>query len=170
MRTSPTPSAPRALITPAGYLRLQQELDHLWRMERPAITRSVSEAAAQGDRSENAEYIYGKKRLREIDRRVRFLRKRLEMLEVIRQLPEDQSRIYFGAWVEVESEDGRECLKFRIVGADEIDTELHHISINAPMARALLGRRAGDEVWVERPAGRTCFYVVDVNYELPAPM
>ncbi len=164
----PTTSPPRRiLITPAGQRRLEEELDHLWRVRRPELTRAVSEAAALGDRSENAEYIYGKKALREVDRRLRFLRRRLENVEVVRELPADRSRVYFGAHIEVEDEAGEEVLHLRIVGPDEIDTDQHWISVDSPMARALLGKRVGDEVWVQRPRGRTLFNVIAVNYVQP---
>ena len=152
------------LITPQGYQKLQDELDYLWRVKRPEVTRSVSEAAAQGDRSENAEYIYGKKLLREIDRRVRFLQKRLPELRVIHDKPTDQSRIFFGAWVSLEDINTEENLKLRIVGCDEIDPQKHWISIEAPMAKALLKKTIDDEVIVERPAGKAIFIVLDVSY------
>lgn len=154
-----------ALITPEGHKVLSDEFNYLWKVRRPEVTRAVSEAAAMGDRSENAEYIYGKKLLREIDRRVRFLMKRLEILKVIDQKPNDQSRIFFGAWVEVEEAGTGEVLRFRIVGPDETDTKRNWISIDAPMARAMLKKAVDDEVYVERPAGRALFYVVDVRYE-----
>lgn len=167
-RYRPPAGPPRtALITPEGHKAMSDELDWLWRVRRPEVTRAVSEAAAMGDRSENAEYIYGKKLLREIDRRVRFLSKRLEVLKVVDQKPADQSRIFFGAWVEVEDASTGELLSFRIVGPDEIDTEKHWISIDAPMARAMLKKTVDDEVVVERPAGRGVFYVVSVSYEPP---
>ncbi|RZU44963.1 transcription elongation factor GreB [Fluviicoccus keumensis] len=159
------PSAPKTpLITPEGYQTLADELDYLWRVKRPEVTRSVSEAAAQGDRSENAEYIYGKKLLREIDRRVRFLEKRLPELRVVREKPSDPSRIFFGAIVELEDLDTGEELQLRIVGPDEIDPKRNWISIDAPMARALLKKTIDDEVPVERPAGKAVFLVVDVRY------
>lgn len=159
------PAAPKSpLITPEGYKVLQDELDYLWRVKRPEITRSVSEAAAQGDRSENAEYIYGKKMLREIDRRLRFLEKRLPELRVVAEKPSDQQRIFFGAWVELENIDTGEELKLRIVGCDEIDPQKHWISIEAPMAKALLKKTIDDEVIVERPAGKAIFIVLDVSY------
>lgn len=164
------PSAPRtALITPEGFKALQDEFDHLWRVRRPEVTRAVSEAAAMGDRSENAEYIYGKKLLREIDRRVRFLMKRLEELKVVDTRPTDASRIFFGAWVEVEDAATGAVLALRIVGPDETDTARGWISIDAPMARALLKKAVDDEVQVERPAGRGVFYVLSVTYEAPEP-
>lgn len=162
------PAAPRtALITPEGFKALKDEFDHLWRVRRPEVTRAVSEAAAMGDRSENAEYIYGKKLLREIDRRVRFLMKRLEELKVVDSLPGDPSRIYFGAWVEVEDVESGELLRLRIVGPDETDAARGWISIDAPMARALLKKTVDDEVQVERPAGRGVFYVLSVFYAPP---
>lgn len=163
------PAVPKnPLITPEGYKVLQDELDYLWRVKRPEITRSVSEAAAQGDRSENAEYIYGKKMLREIDRRLRFLEKRLPELRVVAEKPSDQQRIFFGAWVELENIDTGEELKLRIVGCDEIDPQKHWISIEAPMAKALLKKTIDDEVSVERPAGKAIFIVLDVSYYQPA--
>ena len=163
------PAAPRtALITPEGYKVLKDELDHLWRVRRPEVTRAVSEAAAMGDRSENAEYIYGKKLLREIDRRVRFLMKRIEVLKVVDTRPTDPTRIYFGAWVEVEDASSGEILALRIVGPDETDAGRGWISIDAPMARALLKKAVDDEVAVERPAGRGLFYVLSVSYEPPS--
>lgn len=162
----PPASSPRPiLITPEGHKTLRDELDYLWRVRRPEVTRAVSEAAALGDRSENAEYIYGKKLLREIDRRVRFLSKCLENMKVVDQRPTDQSRIFFGAWVTVEEADTGEQLAFRIVGPDETDTRRNWISIDAPMARAMLKKTVDDEVIVERPAGRALFYVLSVSYE-----
>ncbi len=159
------PAPPKTpLITPEGYQVLVDELDYLWRVKRPEVTRSVSEAAAQGDRSENAEYIYGKKLLREIDRRVRFLEKRLPELRVVREHPSDPTRIYFGATVELEDLETSEELLIRIVGPDEIDPKRNWISIDAPMARALLKKAIDDEVPVERPAGRAVFLVLDVRY------
>lgn len=160
------PQAPTtALITPEGYKSLKDEFDYLWRVRRPEVTRAVSEAAALGDRSENAEYIYGKKLLREIDRRVRFLMKRLEVLKVVDQRPTDPSRIFFGAWVEVEEVDSGELTRFRIVGPDEIDPAKNWISIDAPMARAMLKKALDDEVMVPRPAGDAWFAVTEVRYE-----
>ncbi|MDP2227499.1 MAG: transcription elongation factor GreB [Moraxellaceae bacterium] len=164
----PSDLGPRTpLITPEGHKTLKDEFDFLWRVRRPEVTRAVSEAAAMGDRSENAEYIYGKKMLREIDRRVRFLMKRLEVLKVVDQKPADPSRIFFGAWVVLEEADTGELLHLRIVGTDETDTSKHWISIDAPMARALLKKAVDDEVIVERPAGRGIFYVIAVSYEGP---
>ena len=147
-------------ITPEGAARLRRELDELWRVKRPAVTKTVSEAAAQGDRSENAEYIYGKRQLAEIDRRVRFLRKRLTGIRVVAEAPSDTSKVYFGAYVRVVDEDGASHV-FRIVGPDETRLELGEISMDSPVGRALLGRRVGDEVRVARPKG-------DATYEIDA--
>ena len=152
-----------AYITPEGAARLREELDHLWRVKRPQVTQSVSEAAAQGDRSENAEYIYGKKQLREIDRRVRFLQKRLDALVIVDRAPTDTSRIYFGAWVRLETGRG-ETVEYRIVGPDEFDLEKGLISIDSPLARALLKKTADDEVTLVLPRGRTLYTVLEVRY------
>lgn len=154
-------------ITQAGWLRLRRELDQLWRIERPEVTRAVSEAAAQGDRSENADYIYGKRRLREIDRRVRHLRQRLDGMKVVDAPPADHERVYFGAWVELEDEDGL-AARHRIVGPDEFDREPGFISLDSPLARALLGKRAGDEVEVEVPGSTRRWRVLSVSYEATA--
>src|SRR5688572_30669910 len=145
------PKAPH-YITADGMKKLRDELDHLWRVERPRVTSEVSAAAALGDRSENADYIYGKRRLREIDRRLEFLAKRLEKLVVVGEPPNDPGRIAFGAWVKLEDEDGGE-VEYRIVGADEFDPKIGFISVDSPVARALLGKRDGDEVTVQRPKG-----------------
>ncbi len=151
------------LITPEGLQQLRDELDHLWRVERPKVTQAVSDAAAMGDRSENAEYIYGKKRLREIDRRVRYLQKRIPDLKVVDRPPDDPQRIFFGAWVRLEDEDGNEH-EYRIVGPDEFDPAQGWISIDAPLARALLKKTVDDEVKVALPKGETTYFVVAVQY------
>jgi transcription elongation factor GreB len=151
-------------ITPAGAARLKQELDELWRVERPRVTQAVSEAAAQGDRSENAEYTYGKRRLREIDRRVRFLRKRLDGMTVVDKPPSDLTRVYFGAWVTLEDEAGNEQVH-RIVGPDEFDQGAGYISMDAPLARALMRKGLDDEVSVELPGGVRRYVVVAISYE-----
>lgn len=153
-------------ITPEGERALRDELQYLWKVKRPEVTQAVREAAAQGDRSENAEYIYGKKQLREIDRRVRFLSKRLDELTVVDRLPDDQSRVYFGAWVTVEHENGDEQ-SFRIVGADEFDLDRGYLSLNAPIARALIGKRLDDEVSVKTPEGWITLVITDIRYESP---
>jgi len=150
-------------ITPEGYRPLNEELQRLWKEERPPITKSVQEAAAQGDRSENAEYIYGKKQLREIDRRIRFLSKRLDGMNVVERAPEDTGKVFFGAWVEVEDDDGK-VERFRLVGPDEADGSRGEISVDAPLARALLGKRVDDEAWVRTPNGERCLYVNRIWY------
>lgn len=150
--------------TAEGARRLREELDYLWRVQRPQVTRAVQEAAAQGDRSENAEYIYGKKQLREIDQRVRFLRKRLDGLVVVTRPPDDRSRIYFGAWVQLEDEDGQET-EMRIVGPDEIDPARRYVSMDSPLARALMKKTLDDEVVVEVPGGRMTYVVTGIRYE-----
>jgi len=150
-------------ITPEGYRRLNEELQRLWKEERPPITKSVQEAAAQGDRSENAEYIYGKKQLREIDRRIRFLSKRLDGMNVVERAPEDPGKVFFGAWVEVEDDDGK-VERFRLVGPDEANGSRGEISVDAPLARALLGKRVDDEAWVRTPNGERCLYVNRIWY------
>ncbi|XID74129.1 transcription elongation factor GreB [Alkanindiges sp. WGS2144] len=144
---------------------MSDELSYLLRVRRPELTRAVSEAAALGDRSENAEYIYGKKLLRETDRRIRFLQKRLPELQVVNRLPDQAERIFFGAFVELEDEQG-EILNIRIVGSDEFIPEKHWISIESPLARALLGKQVDDEVKVNLPNNNTASYiVVQVSYK-----
>jgi transcription elongation factor GreB len=163
-RYRPPRSAGTALITPQGEERLRAELHELWHVRRPQVTRAVSEAAAQGDRSENAEYTYGKKMLREIDSRVRFLGKRLESLKVVSERPADPQRVYFGAWVTLEDEDGEQA-RYRIVGPDELDLKLGLISIDSPLARALLGKALDAEVRVQTPGGEQCWYLVAIDYD-----
>jgi transcription elongation factor GreB len=151
-------------ITRAGWERLDQELKFLWKNERPRITRSVSEAAAQGDRSENAEYIYGKKRLREIDRRVRFLMNRLDDLTIVYPEKQQEGKIYFGAWVTLINQED-ETKVYRLVGPDEWDVKQGDISIDSPMARALLGKQVDDEIVVLTPDGEKVFDVVAICYK-----
>jgi transcription elongation factor GreB len=150
-------------ITPEGVRRLRTELDALWRIERPRVTQAVAEAAAQGDRSENAEYTYGKRRLREIDRRVRFLRKRLEGMVVVDQRPADLKRVYFGAWVALERDDG-ERVRYRIVGPDEIDAAPEYISMDSPLGRALLRKSIDDDVTIELFGGLRTYTVIEIAY------
>ncbi len=158
------PSAPASkYITRPGAARMQAELDHLWRVLRPQVTAAVSAAAAQGDRSENAEYIYGKKQLREIDRRVRHLRKRLEDMVIVDQAPSDASRVFFGAWVQIADDEGTERA-VRIVGPDEFDMEPDFISMDSPLGRALMRKAVDDEVTVELPSGARTFVVLDIRY------
>ncbi|MDO4698696.1 MAG: transcription elongation factor GreB [Pasteurellaceae bacterium] len=151
-------------ITRQGWQALDQELKYLWKEERPKVTQAVSDAAALGDRSENAEYIYGKRRLREIDRRVRFLSKRLEVLQIVDYHPNQEGKIFFGAWVELETEDG-ELRRHRIVGTDEFDPAKNWISVDSPVARALIGKQVDDEISVETPSGKIHFYINKIWYE-----
>jgi transcription elongation factor GreB len=152
------------LITPAGEARLRAELDRLWREERPVVAAAVQDAAKNGDRSENGDYIYGKKRLREIDSRVRFLSKRLEVLKVVAELPGDRERIYFGATVRIAEDDGSER-ELRIVGPDEFDPSRGEISIDAPLARALLGKRRDDVAAFEAPGGQREVEILAIRYD-----
>ncbi len=162
-RYRPPRTAGTPLITPEGEARLRAELHELWHVRRPQVTQAVSEAAAQGDRSENAEYTYGKKMLREIDSRVRFLTKRLESLKVIGDRPSDPNKVYFGAWVTLEDEDGTER-RYRIVGPDELDLKLDWISIDSPLARALVGKALDAEVRVQAPNGEQTYYITAIDY------
>jgi transcription elongation factor GreB len=150
-------------MTPAGTRALKKELKYLWRHKRPGVVRALSDAAAEGDRSENAEYLYRKKQLGEIDRRIRYLSKRLDVIEVVDRLPADRSRVRFGATVTL-GNDQAGIVKYRIVGADETDAGKAWISIDSPVAKALLGKQEGDEVQVELPLGTGVFEVVDIEY------
>ncbi len=164
MSRQPTPSAPRsACITAAGKERLEQEYRRLWSVERPRVAREVGEAAALGDRSENAEYIYGKRRLREIDSRLEFLSRRLDELRVT--APEDHGDgvVRFGAWVQLAGEAGQ-SMEYQIVGPDEFDVEAGRISMDSPLGKALLGKCCGDEVAVRRPKGDAVFEITRVRY------
>ena len=160
------PPSPRGskFITPEGARRLKEELDHLWRVLRPQVTQAVSEAAAQGDRSENAEYIYGKRQLREIDRRVRFLRQRLDGMTVVDQPPSDRKKVFFGAWVTLEDDNGEE-VEYRIVGPDEFDVAKRYVSMDSPLGKAILRKGLDDEVRVEVPGGVKTYVVVEIRYE-----
>ena len=160
---APPPAASK-YVTPAGARRLREELEQLWREERPRVTQAVAAAAAQGDRSENAEYTYGKRRLREIDRRVRFLRRRLQGMVIVDQPPADLQRVFFGAWVMLEAEDGARS-RYRIVGPDEFDMAPGYISMDSPLGKALLRRRIDEEVSVETPGGSRLYVVVAIEYE-----
>lgn len=160
------PSPPSSkYITPEGEKTLKEELRYLWKEERPRITQSVSEAAALGDRSENAEYIYGKKRLREIDRRVRYLDKRLEEITVVTSTPDNPNKVYFGAYVTLEDESG-DNHRYRLVGPDEIDAKKGYISIDSPMAKSLLGKEVEQEFTIDTPAGESSYFILGVSYEL----
>ncbi len=153
-------------ITPEGEATMRAELHQLWKVERPVVTNTVHEAAKNGDRSENGDYIYGKRRLREIDSRVRFLNKRLDELEVVQRSPDNTGKIFFGAWVTLEDEAGEERC-WRIVGPDEFDLGAGKLSMDSPMARALLGKGLDDEILVRSPSGRQTYYVTGISYTAP---
>jgi transcription elongation factor GreB len=150
-------------ITPEGAAELKRELDYLWRIKRPEVTRAVAEAAAQGDRSENAEYIYGKKQLAEIDRRVRFLRKRLDGMRIVTETPASAERIYFGAWFDVRDESGKTAT-YRIVGPDESSAAPEYLSMDAPLGRAVMGKSLHDVVAVRTPEGAREFEITAIRY------
>ncbi len=152
-----------AYITAAGEKALRAELHQLWKVERPVVTAAVSEAAKQGDRSENGDYIYGKRRLAEIDRRVRFLGKRLDEVQVVDRVPDDQSRVFFGAWVTLEDDTGEEK-KLRIVGPDEFDLSQGLLSMDSPLAKALIGKRIDDEVSVQVGEHTHYYCVLAIHY------
>lgn len=151
-------------VTPEGEAALRAELHALWKIERPEVTKAVSAAAANGDRSENGDYIYGKKRLREIDSRVRFLRKRLDALQVIGSPLGDKTKVWFGAWVTVENESG-EVQEWRIVGPDEFNLTAAKISCDSPLARGLLGKEVDTEIEMETPSGIARWTLVSIRYE-----
>lgn len=155
---------PTNIITRAGHTALKTELDHLWHTYRPEITQKVAWAASLGDRSENADYQYNKKLLREIDRRIRYLRKRLEDVRVVDYAAEQEGKVFFGAWVEIDNDNG-ESKRFRIVGYDEIYGRNDYISIDSPMARALLKKEEGDEVVVQTPTGEAIWFVAHISYD-----
>ncbi len=160
------PAPPKSnYLTAQGESRLRQELDFLWRDERPKVTQQVSEAAALGDRSENAEYIYGKKRLREIDRRVRYLRNRLDDAVVVKTIPDNIDKVYFGAWISLEDDDGQ-LHDFRIVGPDEVGDQPGYISMDAPLGKALLGKQLDDEIRLSTPSGRKQYFVAKIRYNI----
>ncbi|HFD80989.1 MAG TPA: transcription elongation factor GreB [Gammaproteobacteria bacterium] len=161
------PPAPKSslYITREGYETLRAELDAIWK-RRAGVTRALSAAAAEGDRSENAEYIYRKKELREIDRRIRYLQKRLPALKVVSEPPTDRERVYFGAWVTLEDETGREH-HYRIVGPDEFDPARGWISMDAPLARALMKKTLDEEVSLETAAGMARYLIIDIRYGEP---
>jgi transcription elongation factor GreB len=153
-------------ITREGFRRLAAEHERIWSVERPRIVAEVESAAALGDRSENAEYIYGKRKLRELDRRLRFLSERMDALTVVDPRPHPTGRAYFGAWVTVEDEDGA-ARTYRLVGPDEFDAAAGLISVDSPLGRALLGKGEGDTAVVARPAGRAELTVVEITWEAP---
>ena len=156
--------AHKVYITPGGARKLRDELTYIWKTKRPEVTQKVSAAAALGDRSENADYIYGKRMLREIDKRIRYLTKRLDNLEIVDRKPDNQEKVFFGAWIKLEDEHG-EISRLRIVGADEFDMKKGWISLESPMAKSLLGKTKGDDVVVKRPVGDIEMYIMDVSYE-----
>ena len=164
-RWRPPADKSTALITRAGHDRLKAELDDLWRVRRPDVVRALAAAAAEGDRSENAEYTYRKKQLGEIDRRVRYLSKRLEALRVVDSAPADPQAVFFGARIEVENLASGEISRYRIVGPDETDAAGGCISIDSPLARALLKKRIDDEIDVQLPSGAASLAIVDVRYD-----
>lgn len=153
-------------ITPEGHALLAAELKYLWKEKRPEVTRKVSEAAAMGDRSENAEYIYGKKQLREIDSRINFLSRRLDVLTVVDRQPQTRTKVFFGAWVTVEDEHGL-LATYRLVGPDEFDREPEYISIDAPLARAALGKTLDDEFDLMLADEPRSYAIVEISYERP---
>jgi transcription elongation factor GreB len=163
-RWRPPAEKSTALITREGHARLKAELDELWRMRRPEVVKALAAAAAEGDRSENAEYTYRKKQLGEIDRRVRYLSKRLEVLRVVGDMPSDREAVFFGAVVEVEEVSSGEIHRYRIVGPDETDAKLGFISIDSPLARAMLKKRLDDEFEALLPGGQQRFVIVAVEY------
>jgi transcription elongation factor GreB len=152
-------------ITAEGFTALKQENQSLWARRR-LVTAAVAAAAAEGDRSENAEYIYRKKQLREIDRRLRYLQKRLDELTVVERLPEDRQRVYFGAWITVADSDGRHSC-YRIVGPDEFDHDSRYISVDSPVARALLKHSLDEEIRVSLPSGDKHLTILAISYEQP---
>jgi transcription elongation factor GreB len=162
-RYRPKPPKSSQYITPEGAAELKRELDYLWRVKRPDVTSAVAAAAAQGDRSENAEYIYGKRQLAEIDRRVRFLRKRLDGMRIVAEPPAGTGKIYFGAWLEVRDEHGT-TTRHRVVGPDESGAAPEYLSMDAPLARAVMGKSVGEEVVVRTPGGERQFEITEINY------
>jgi transcription elongation factor GreB len=166
-RWRPPAEKSTALVTPAGHARLRAELDDLWRVRRPEVVRALAAAAAEGDRSENAEYTSRKKQLGEIDRRVRYLSKRLETLRVVDTVPSDREAVFFGAAVDVEDAASGELSRYRIVGPDETDAKLGWISIDSPLARAMLKKHVDDEFEAQLPGGLRRFFIVGVEYGEP---
>jgi transcription elongation factor GreB len=161
-RYRPPAAAKTPYITAPGYRRLQEESKALWQ-RRHLVTKALAAAAAEGDRSENAEYIYRKKELREIDRRIRYLQKRLPELHIVNAHPNDQQSVFFGAWITLQSDDG-EQVTYRIVGPDETEPKQGFISIDSPMAKALLKKRVDDDVFVQTPQGEATFSILNVRY------
>lgn len=165
-RTRPDTSGKPGYVTPEGYRRFEEEADRLWNEDRPKMAKAVQVAAAEGDRSENAEYQYSKQRLAAIDRRLRFLGQRLDVLTIVDQKPPDDGRVYFGSWVTLEDEDGAVQV-YRIVGPDEIDAKKGWISMDSPVGRSLLSREVGDELTIQRPRGEVTYEIVEVRNTPP---
>ncbi|MFC3549749.1 transcription elongation factor GreB [Lysobacter cavernae] len=163
-RWRPPAEKSTALITREGHDRLKAELDELWRVKRPEVVKALAAAAAEGDRSENAEYTYRKKQLGEIDRRVRYLSKRVPALRVVETTPSDPEAVFFGAQVEIENVANGESQRMRIVGPDETDARRGFISIDSPLARAMLKKRLDDEFEAMLPGGAVRFVIVEVSY------
>ncbi len=159
----PTGNRASPYITAMGAQQIREELQQLWRRLRPEVVRALADAAAEGDRSENAEYTYRKKQLREIDRRVRYLSRRVEVMKIVDRVPQDQSRVRFGAWIRLRDESDA-VLEYRIVGVDETDASKGYISIDSPVACTLLGKSRGERVEVELPERRVSYEVIDVSY------
>jgi transcription elongation factor GreB len=164
-RWRPPSAGSTAIITREGFERLKSELDHLWHVLRPEVVKALAAAAAEGDRSENAEYIYRKKQLGEIDRRARYLSKRIPALKVAEGTPGDRDMVFFGARIELENTDTGEVVRYRIVGPDETDARLGWISIDSPLARAALKKRVDDEFLAELPSGPAEFALPAVKYD-----
>lgn len=156
----------RKLLTAEGYQRLQDELNHLVRRERPEITKIVSWAASLGDRSENADYHYNKKKLREIDRRIRFLTKLFEVAHKVDYHPDQEGKAYFGAWIALENDENT-TIRFRIVGDEEIYGRTDYISLQSPIAKACLGKSVDDEIHVQTPSGTKIWYITHISYVMP---
>ncbi len=163
-RYRPPQKAGSSYITAEGEKMLKSELHQLWRVERPIVTQAVSEAAAMGDRSENADYIYGKRRLREIDRRVRYLSKRLEEFTVVSRPPDNVDKVFFGAYVVLEDEAGT-VFNYRIVGPDELDPKRGYISMDGPLGKTLLGKKLDDEVTISSPTGDKHYTILSIKYQ-----
>ena len=163
-RYRPPQPASSKYITPEGKQRLVEEVDKLWKKRRPEVTKALAAAAAEGDRSENAEYIYRKKELREIDARVRYLRKRLDGIVVVDRVPDDQDKVFFGAWVRLDDAAGKEYI-YRIIGPDEIEPSLGYISMDSPMGKALLGKSLDDEFTLRLPEGEAEYVITQVSYK-----
>ena len=161
-RTRPDTSGNPGYITPEGYRRFEEEADRLWHVDRQKMAKAVQVAAAEGDRSENAEYQYSKQRLAAIDRRLRFLGRRLKVLTIVDETPPDDGRVYFGSWVTIEDEDGN-AKTYRVVGPDEIDGTKKWISMDSPVGKSLMSREVGDEITVRRPKGEATAEIIEVR-------